>query len=341
MFRLLSRASGTSAGTNNDAKAAAPTTALEVYVARRPTTTIEKETFNTRRVSLPEPDKIPDGKVLVRVLWVSADPAMRGWLSPTKNSYVPPVQIGAAMRANGIGRALTGAKGVPIGSLVTGMLGWRSACIIPASLLSVAPELPRNVPMPALLGALGGTGLTAYFGMFRIGKVCAGDNVLVSAAAGATGGVALQIALRVIGARRVVGVAGGAVKCAYVRNVLGAHECVDYKAHDLNARLKEAMPDGIDVYFDNVGGVVLEAALRLLKRGGRVVLCGGISVYNDGVMRGPRNYLALIAKRAIMQGFIVTDYEKEFTNALTELVRWVRDGKITVRLDEVNGLARA
>lgn len=308
---------------------------------QRPKTTIEKETFGTRQVHLPAADEVPGDCVLVRVLWVSADPAMRGWLSPATNSYVPPVKIGAAMRAHGVGRALTSAKGIPIGSLVTGQLGWRSACVMRANSLLVAPTLPTGVSSSVLLGAMGGTGLTAYFGLLRVGKPQAGEVVLVSAAAGATGGVAVQLARRVVGASRVIGIAGGPVKCAYVRDVLGAHECVDYKAEGFGKKLQAALPDGVDVYFDNVGGTVLENALRLLKKGGRVVLCGAISVYNEKERRGPRNYLALIAKRASMQGFIVTDYEKEFNAARKELAAWVQAGKITVREDVVEGLENA
>lgn len=319
----------------------APPSADEVYLVRRPMGCVDATTFAQRRVKLPLVSQVQPDSVLVRVEWVSADPAMRGWLSAAKNSYVPPVAIGAAMRAQGVGVALTSATGIAAGSTVTGLFGWRSACVMRASQLTMAPALPPGVPASALLGAIGITGLTAYFGLLRVGAAQATDTVLVSAAAGATGGVAVQLARHVVGATRVIGVAGGQRKCAYVREVLGADDCVDYKAGDFAKRLREALPHGVDLYFDNVGGAVLEAALRLLRQNGRVVLCGGISMYNEKEMRGPRNYLSLIARRGAMRGFIVTDYDDEFGSALQQLAGWVRDGKIAVTQDVVEGLENA
>lgn len=312
-----------------------PTHATEIYLVERPRTTINENTFGVRRVALPP---VSDGQVLVRVMWVSADPAMRGWLSTMRN-YVPPVPVGAHMRAFGVGRALTSARGVPAGSLVTGVFGWRSACVVKATSVQVA-SLPRDIKPSVLLGALGITGLTAYFGLLNVGSLARGDTVLVSAAAGATGGAAIQIA-RAQGAHRVIGVAGGPKKCAYVRDVLGADACIDYKAPNYRAALRAACPEGIDVYFDNVGGETLEEALRLMKRGARVVLCGAISVYNKTEYPGPRNYLALLTQRATMKGFIVTDFESEFPRALKQMTRWIGEGKITVREDVTEGLENA
>ncbi len=313
-----------------------PTHATEVYLVQRPRTTIDDNTFGVRQVALPP---VSDGEVLVQVLWVSADPAMRGWLSTMRN-YVPPVPVGAHMRAFGVGRALTSARGVPVGSLVTGVLGWRSACVMKATSLVIAPSLPHGVEPSVLLGGLGVTGLTAYFGLLKIGSLTRGDTVLISAAAGATGGAAIQIA-RAQGAGRVIGVAGGPEKCTYVREVLGADACVDYKAPNYRAALRAACPEGIDVYFDNVGGVTLEEALRLMRRGARVVLCGAISVYNKTEYPGPRNYLALLTQRASMKGFIVTDFQSEFPRALKQMGRWINQGKITVREDVTEGLENA
>lgn len=318
-----------------------PTTVTEVYLAKRPENEVTEETFAVRQVQLPSERDIPAGHVIVQVLWVSADPAMRTWISPMKNNYVPPVQINAKMRSFGVGRTLTSTPSLKAGQIVTGMLGWCSAGVYNAKLLKVSPELPSQVSPSALLSAIGHTGLTAYFGLLRVGAARSLDTVLVSAAAGATGGVAVQIAKHVLGCRRVVGIAGGEAKCKYVRDVLGADECVDYKAPAFMKRLAAACPDGVDVYFDNVGGTTLEAALRLLRLGGRVVVCGAISTYNQKVKSGPRNYLVLITKRARMEGFIVSDYANQFDNALKDLAKWVAQRKITVREDVVQGIENA
>lgn len=319
-----------------------PQESVEVFLAARPTKeVVPSQHFGIRRVRLPSPSSLRADEVLIQTLWASADPAMRGWISPSLRSYVPPVPLNASMRAFCVGRSLTSAPGIPRGSLVTGWLGWRTFCVARASSLVVAPSLPRGVPASALLGTLGGTGLTAYFGLLRIGAPKRGDVVVVSAAAGATGGVVVQIAKRVLGCR-VIGIAGGREKCDYVRDALGADDCVDYREEGLKRRLREKVGKrGADVYFDNVGGEVLEAALAVIGDGARVVLCGAISAYNNPGAKGPRNYVALIARRARMEGFIVTDFKGEFATATRELAQWVGEGKINVRQDVVAGIENA
>lgn len=319
-----------------------PQWSTEVFLAARPTKGIvPDEHFGVRRVSVPPASSLRPDEVIVQIFWASADPAMRGWISPSKRSYVPPVPLNAVMRAFCVGRTLTSASGVPRGALVSGSLGWRTVCVARVRSLTVAPALPAGVPASALLGVLGGTGLTAYFGLLRVGAPKRGDVVVVSAAAGATGGVVVQIAKRVLGCR-VVGIAGGEAKCEYVRDALGADACLDYRAGDLKRRLREAVGEkGADVYFDNVGGQVLEAALAVIRDGARVVLCGAISAYNNPGAPGPRNYVALIARRARMQGFIVTDFKEEFAEATRELAGWVGEGKIGVRQDVVEGIENA
>lgn len=328
---------------NNDDANPLPATATEIYLAERPESSILPSTFVTRTVPLVS--ELPSGYVLVRVLWLSVDPAMRGWLSTEKN-YIPPVRIGATMRASGVGEVLkSNDDDISVGSTVTGLLGWCDACITSAKNLTVAPSLPPSLPDSVLLGALGITGLTAYFGLLNVGALKSTDAVLISSAAGATGSVALQIAKHVYKCPLVIGIAGGAKKCTYVVDVLGADYCLDYKSGsaEFEAQLRRAIPKGkgIDVYFDNVGGWLLETALRKLNLNGRIVICGAISLYNQKERNGPKNYLKLLTQRGTMRGFIVTDFEKQFATAARKLMGWIGQGKIVVKEDVVHGLENA
>lgn len=316
-----------------------PDSSLEVYLAERPETTITSSTFATRRVPTPGLNELPRDKSLVRVLYVSVEPAMRGWLS-VRRSYVPPVEIGAVMRAFALGVVVRSEQRSWLGRLVFGLFGWTEYAISENEKLKLV-QVPRGVPATAVMGALGTTGMTAYFGLLHVGCLRRGDVVVVSAAAGATGSIVAQIAK--LHHCYVIGIAGGMSKCEYLQNELGIR-AVDYKSEEgVDAGLKRTL-DGkrIDVYFDNVGGPTLEAVLRRLNIGARVIICGGISQYNSKVPPpGPRNYLALIANRASMTGFLLYDYEDKFPTAFRDLSKWMASGKLKAREDEVEGLENA
>jgi NADPH-dependent curcumin reductase CurA len=276
-----------------------------------------------------------EGEVLVKVQYLSMDPAMRGWMNDSR-SYIPPVGIGDVMRALGAGEVLaSNHPAVNVGDHVTGLLGVQEYCVAHgATLQKVDPDL---APLPVYLGALGMPGMTAYFGLLDIGKPQEGETVVVSGAAGAVGGVAGQIA-KIKGAR-AVGIAGGAEKCRHVVEELGFDAAIDYKAGDLDAALAEHCPDGIDVYFDNVGGEILDAALARLARNARVIICGAISQYNSlEQVRGPANYLSLLVNHASMTGFVVTDYLDRYSEGAAEMAGWLAAGKLKAREDVAEGL---
>jgi len=281
------------------------------------------------------------GEITVAVSHLSLDPAMRVWMSDAK-SYWPPVVLGEVMRAQGIGRVIASAvPSIPVGALVNGMVGAQSHYIGPAagfSVLDLDLLKASGVPSPTwTLHALGATGMTAWFGLHDIGRIKPGETVLVSAAAGAVGSIAAQLAKQ--HGCRVIGVAGGAGKCAWLMDELKVDGAVDYRAGSIGAQISALAPKGIDVYFDNVGGEILDAALARLRRHARIVLCGGISQYNNTERApGPSNYLAMISARATMQGFVVIDYfdrYKEFALAMGALIA---QGKIVAREDIVDGL---
>jgi hypothetical protein len=286
--------------------------------------------FITMLAGVPGP-----GEVLVRVLYLSLDPAMRGWMNAGK-SYIAPVGLGDVMRAGGIGRVVeSNDPGFAAGDLVGGMTGVQDYVVSKAAGLTKVD--PRLAPLPRYLGALGMTGLTAYFGLLDIGRPKEGETVVVSAAAGAVGAVVGQIA-KIKGCRGV-GIAGGAVKCRYVVDELGFDAAVDYKNEDVRKALMEHCPKGIDVYFDNVGGEILEIALSLLARKARVIICGAISQYNSvkGI-EGPRNYMSLLVNHALMEGFVVFDYADRYWEGRKALAEWTAEGKLKAREDVVDGL---
>jgi NADPH-dependent curcumin reductase CurA len=276
-----------------------------------------------------------DGEVLVQVLYLSLDPAMRGWMSDMP-SYIPPVGIGDVMRALGVGRVIeSGAEGIEVGDYVSGLLGVQEYAAVPAR--GVTKVDKSLAPLPVHLSALGMPGLTAYFGLLEVGRPEGGQTVVVSGAAGAVGQVVGQIA-RIRGAH-VVGIAGGREKCAFVTDELGFDTAIDYKAADVGSSLRLECPDGIHVYFDNVGGEILDAALGRLARFARVVICGAISQYNSTEgMRGPANYMSLLVHHASMTGFVVSDYSDRFGEAIPELAGWLQSGLMTSREDIVDGL---
>jgi NADPH-dependent curcumin reductase CurA len=277
----------------------------------------------------PEPG---DGQVLVELEYLSLDPAMRGWMNETR-SYVPPVGIGEVMRAGGLGRVVDSRHGeYAVGDRVSGMFGVQRYAVADGG--GVNRVDTTHAPAPVHLGALGMTGLTAYFGLLDIGRPEPGQTVVVSGAAGAVGSVAGQIA-RIKGCR-VVGIAGGPEKCEWLTQELGFDAAVDYKRDDLRAQLREHTPDGVDVYFDNVGGDILDEVLRRLARGARVVICGAISQYNaEQPPRGPANYMQLLVMRASMTGFLVFDFADRYREGVAQLAEWLLTGRLHAREDVV------
>ena len=281
-----------------------------------------------------EPVPIPgDGELVIEVRYISVDPAMRGWMTD-RRSYIPPVALGEVMRAPAVGRVVASSNPAhPEGSWVTGLLGVQEYAISDgADLLRVDPE---RGPVSLYIGALGIPGMTAFFGMRDIGRAKAGETVVVSGAAGAVGSIAVQIA-RIEGCR-VVGIAGGPEKCAWLEQELCVDAAIDYKRDDLAQRLREATPDRVDVFFDNVGGEILDLVLARLAVRARIVLCGGISQYNATAPWGPVNYLSLITNRASMAGMIVFDYQAQYSEAIDQLAAWIDDGRLIVREQIVQG----
>jgi NADPH-dependent curcumin reductase CurA len=282
-----------------------------------------------------EPAAAPDeGQFGVELEYVSLDPAMRGWMNEAR-SYVPPVGIGEVMRAGGIGRVTASRHpDYQEGELVSGMFGVQRYAVSDGR--AVRKVDTSLAPAPVHLGVLGMTGLTAYFGLLDVGRPEPGQTVVVSGAAGAVGSVVGQIA-RIKGCR-TVGIAGGPEKCAWVVEELGFDAAVDYKRGDMRAELRRHTPDGIDVYFDNVGGETLDEVLRRIARGARVVICGAISQYNaEQQPRGPANYMQLLVQRASMTGFLVFDFAERYPEAIAQLAQWLRAGELQSREDVVRG----
>ena len=277
------------------------------------------------------------GQIRVRNIYLSLDPAMRGWMTD-RRSYIEPIQLGDVMRGLTVGEVVESTDDeFSAGDLVSGALGWQEYAVVVAKDLQ---KLPTGLPIPLFLGPLGMTGLTAYFGLLEIGEPKEGETVLVSAAAGAVGSIVGQIAK--IKGCRVVGLAGSEDKCAWLKE-LGFDEAINYKTtEDLIKTLAKACPKGVDVYFDNVGGEILDAALALLNVGARIPLCGAISQYNaTDPVPGPYNYLSLLINRAKLEGFIIFDYKKRYPEALAQLGQWVSEGKIEGRYHIVDGLENA
>jgi NADPH-dependent curcumin reductase CurA len=304
----------------------------QLLLAKRPVGEPAPDDFEVREEELAAPG---DGEALVKVLQISLDPAMRGWMRDTP-SYVPPVGLGEVMRAGTTGVVVeSNSDKLAAGDFVVGMLGVQEQGVAPDSALT---KVDTNVaPLETYLGGLGMPGLTAYFGLTEVGDLKEGDTVVISGAAGAVGSVAGQLA-KAMGASKVVGIAGGPDKCQWIVDDLGFDAAIDYKSESVGRRLHELLPDGINVYFDNVGGEILDAALANLAWGARVVICGAISQYNaeDG-MRGPSNYMMLLVRRARMQGFLVFDYVKQYGEALQRMAAWRNEGLLKTREEIVEG----
>lgn len=291
----------------------------------RPTGRIGPNTFELDEQPITD---IGDGEALVRVDWISLDPTNRAWINDIP-SYLPPVGIGEVMRGGGIGEVIASKNAnLPVGQVVQGLLGWQEYMVASASTMVMPVEVAEGVSPSAYMGALGMTGLTAWIGIRDIGKPKPGETVVVSAAAGAVGSVAGQLA-KADGAR-VVGIAGGPEKCALLTEQLGFDAAVDHKAADWAAQLAAATPDGIDVDFENVGGDIMDAIFARLNINARVALCGLISGYNDAEPPpGPRAFGNLLVQRATLQGFIVLDHLGRTQEAVSEIAALISAGKLT------------
>lgn len=303
----------------------------QILLVEKPTGKLLPQNFKMAEAAIPEPK---DGEVLVRVRYISLDAANRAWMHGA--TYRAAVEANTVMAGGGVAEVVSSnAPGFAPGDLVFGDTGWQEYAAVKAKTLVKMPHLE---PMTHLLSVFGIAGLTAYFGLLEVGKPKSGETVVVSAAAGSVGSIVGQIAK--IKGCRVVGIAGGKDKCNWLVSELGFDAAVDYKSEPVFKALKAAAPNGIDVYFDNVGGDILEACLPQMNNGGRIACCGAVSQY-DGApsATGPRGVPGLIVvKRLIMQGFIVMDYYDQREKAMADLQSWVKSGKLKVQEDIINGL---
>jgi NADPH-dependent curcumin reductase len=308
------------------------TTNRQFLLAARPSGMVRESDFQYREVPVPE---IGDGQVLVKTSYISLDPSMRGQME-NRADYVAPLQIGDVMRAGGVGMVVASRNArYPEGTQVTGSFGMQDYAVSDGQQPPLR-SLPADLDPTVALGVLGGTGMTAYFGLLDLGEPKPGDVVVVSGAAGATGSIAGQIA-RIKGCS-VIGIAGSAEKCAWLTGDLGFDAAIDYKAQDVGAELTRLCPNGINIYFDNVGGEILDLCLARIADRARIVLCGGISRYNaTGPLPGPKNYFNLVFRRARMEGFIVLDYAARFPEAISEMRQWLDAGKLTQQVTVIDG----
>jgi NADPH-dependent curcumin reductase len=307
-----------------------PQTNRQVRLAARPSGLPRLADWQFTNEAVPAPGA---GEFVTEISHLSIDPAMRGWMNAGA-SYVPPVEIGAVMRAGGIGRVIASNNdGFAVGDHVYGTFGVQEYAISDGrGVLKLDLSLAEPT---AYLGVLGMTGLTAYFGLLEVGRLKEGDTVVVSGAAGATGSVVGQIA-KVKGCR-VIGIAGGQEKCRLVTEEFGFDAAIDYRLPHLRRTLRELAPGGVNVYFDNVGGDILDDVLTCLARGARVVICGAVSQYNETQVRGPANYMMLLVARASMTGFLVFDFAGRYPEAIAELTGWYRAGRLVSRETLVTG----
>lgn len=307
---------------------------LQVQLASRPAGTVTESNFRVVEVPAAMP---ADGEVLVSNIYLSLDPYMRMRMDAGK-SYAPPVEIGEVMVGGGVGEVVESrASGYAKGDIVTGRFGWQQYAVVPGSgLRKVDPKL---APISTALGVVGMPGVTAWYGLLQIGKPQPGETVVVSAASGAVGSVVGQVAK--IRGCRAIGIAGGPAKCRYVVEELGFDACVDYKSATFEADLKAAVPGGIDVYFENVGGRVLDTVLPLLNAFARIPFCGYVSEYNRGDEHAIRHLRQLLVSRARLEGFIISEHMEFWPQALAELAGWLSAGRLRYRETVTEGLEKA
>lgn len=304
----------------------------QYILAKRPQGLPKADTWTLNTVPIPKPK---EGEVVIKQHYISLDPAMRGWINEGK-SYIPPVAIGDVMRAGSIGQVIA-SNGHPkykVGETLAGWGGVQQYTVTDGE--GFYPVDPSLAPMPTYIGTLGMPGMTAYFGILEVGKIKEGDTVVVSGAAGAVGSVVGQIAK--IKGCKVVGIAGGEQKCQYLTEELGFDAAIDYKGEDVRKSLKVHCPKGVDVYFDNVGGEILDIVLTRLAMKARIVICGAISQYNSTEIKGPSNYLALLVARARMEGMVVMDYAKGYKDAANQMGQWMVQGKLKSKEDVHEGI---
>jgi len=309
---------------------------LQFRLASRPVGMAKESDFQQAAEPLRE---LADGEITVKTMYLSLDPAMRGWMNDAK-SYIRPVAIGEVMRAGGVGEVVASkSPKYAVGDIVSGGIGvqayWQGAADDKsASFFKIDSRL---APLTTWMNTLGMPGMTAYFGLLEVGQPKAGETVVVSGAAGAVGQTVGQVA-RQLGCR-VVGIAGGKEKCDFVVNELGFDACIDYKTGSVRDGLKEHCPQGVDVYFDNVGGEILDTVLTRINMKARIVICGAISQYNNTTpVKGPANYLSLLVNRARMEGMVVFDYADRYHVGVAALAGWLKEGKIKSKEDVVQGL---
>lgn len=305
-------------------------------LAARPTGMLKDSDIERRDEPIPE--TLEPGTILVETLYLSVDPTQRIWAA--YDSYLPKIPIGDVFRSMGAGRVLrSNDPNYAPGDHVYGLLGWQTHPVLSPKAIGLT-KLPADLPLTTATSLFGITGLTAYFGLFDVGRLKEGETVVVSGAAGATGNVVGQIAK--IKGCRVIGIAGGPEKCAWIKNDLGFDIAIDYKSENVGKRLREACPQGINLYFDNVGGTILDAALANLAMYGRVVCCGQIGDYNNGSATSPiHNTMNLVVKRGRMEGFIILDFLGRASEAITALAGWVAEGKLKDRFEIVDGIDNA
>jgi len=317
------------------------TTALtnqQIRLAARPVGMPKQSDWKFTNESLRD---IADGEVVVKTLYLSLDPAMRGWMNEGK-SYIRPVAIDEVMRAGGIGKVIASkSPKFAVGDYVSGGIGVQQYWVGPADDKTAGfyKVDPKAAPLPKYLNALGMPGMTAYFGLLDVGQPKAGETVVVSGAAGAVGQTVGQVAKQK--GCRVVGIAGGKEKCDFVVNELGFDACIDYKNGSVREGLKQHCPQGVDVYFDNVGGDILDDVLTRINMKARIIICGAISQYNNTTpVKGPANYLSLLVNRARMEGIVVFDYADRYHVGVAEMAKWMKEGSFKTREDIVAGLEK-
>ena len=317
----------------------------QIRLASRPVGLPTRANWSNTSEPVAEPGP---GSVLVKTLYLSLDPAMRGWMNEGK-SYIAPVEIGAVMRAGGVGKVIASKNpDFAVGDYVNAGLDVQEYCLIPqeqlkrSGMFKIDPHLGSNLGLTTWLNVLGMPGMTGFFGLMEVGLPKAGETVVVSGAAGAVGQTVGQIAK--LKGCRVVGIAGGKAKCDWVVNELGFDACIDYKNSDeknggVRAGLKEHCPKGVDIYFDNVGGEILDMVLAKINRGARIIICGAISQYNNTTpVKGPANYLSLLVNRARMEGIVVFDYADRYHLGVQEMAGYLKTGKMKSKEDIVQGL---
>jgi len=310
----------------------------QVVLAKRPVGLVTESCFETTEVPVPA---LGDGEALLEVRYLGIDPTIRGWIDERGN-YMAPVAIGEPVRSNGVGVVVetNNPDEYPMGRAFMHLTGWQEYCVVQSKPFPPITIVPEDVDLLDVLGVLGHVGITAYIGVLEVARPQAGETFCVSAAASSVGSIAGQIA-KMQGAR-VIGIAGSPEKCAWVTGELGFDDCIDYKREDVAARLKELAPKGVDVFFDNVGGELLDTVLRRIALQARIVLCGDISTYN---LEGPppplHNIRYLMGKRARMEGFNTLDYWDHYAEAAGELAGWLADGRIKARVHQLEGIDRA